>query len=247
MVPPCRSTAAPSHLVPGLILGGPLPRAPGVIRAASPSPRASAGHASTQRDNDDDRQQHHIPVHRTLRAPQRLLGPEGARASSHLRRGYRCFSTSRCFVPAKVTGPAGITTFSRAPRPGNARRPGIGDVSPWQDGAHLIHRRVHQIQLDALQAVRRAVTDGARSEAEAIQRLERSPSGAQTHHACHQGQGQGRYTTRHAKVLARSLSPLSSQRQWLSPCIRLLSPKAQAHCPRVLHQNGLSKAYGPWE
>jgi len=152
MVPPCRSTAAPSHLVPGLILGGPLPRAPGVIRAASPSPRASAGHASTQRDNDDDRQQHHIPVHRTLRAPQRLLGPEGARASSHLRRGYRCFSTSRCFVPAKVTGPAGITTFSRAPRPGNARRPGIGDVSPWQDGAHLIHRHVHQIQLDAPQA-----------------------------------------------------------------------------------------------
>src|SRR6266403_1709182 len=27
----------------------------------------------------------------------------------------------------------------------------------------------------------------------------------------------------------------------------LLRRKATAHCPRVLHQNGLSKAYGPWE
>ena len=128
----------------------------------------------------------------------------------------------------------------------------------WVEAAEELHAltrsclrdgHVHQGQRDALEAVRRAVTDGARSEAEAIQRLERSPSGAQTHQACHEGaiRGQGRSTTSNARVLARSFSPLSSQRQWVSPGMGLLSRKVTVHCPRVFHQNGLSKAYGPWE
>src|SRR6266446_653497 len=45
-------------------------------------------------------------THTPLLALQRRLGPDGARASSHLRRGYRRFYTSRCSVRTKVTGPA---------------------------------------------------------------------------------------------------------------------------------------------
>src|SRR2546425_993763 len=59
VVPPCCSPTAPSHLGPALILGVPLPRAPGVLRAAPP-PSAAAGHAHTHRD--------HTEAHQLLRS-----------------------------------------------------------------------------------------------------------------------------------------------------------------------------------